>query len=131
MAERRRREDDPMENHASERAIDWQRGAPRWLLLALLSVTTLVAVAASNLAWSLYQAREADLERRYADWKGGAIADHEYRITTLERESKNGREDAARLDAAAKLTRLQTQMEAVNDNVRTLTAEVRRALREN
>lgn len=122
-----------MEDHdpASERAIDWQRASPRWLLLVLLSGSTVIAVSATSFAWNLYQAREADREQRYSDWKGGAIADHEYRITTLERENKSRREDAERLDAAGKLTRLQTQMEIVNDNVRSLMSEVRRSLKEN
>lgn len=130
MAERRRRQGDPPDvDHSEERS--WFDGIPKRLVAALFSGGVALGVAGWSAAYTLYQLREADMERRYSDWKGGSIADHEYRITTLERESKYDREDAARIDASNKLTRLQTQMENVNAKVDTLTAEVRRALKEN
>src|SRR4029453_2709274 len=132
MRERRRRQEDPEEvDHREDRTTDWKSAAPRWLLLVLVCGGAAWGAFSSMLAWSFYEAHEAEKERRYSDWKAGAIADHEFRITVLERDAKNDRDDAARLDASNKLTRLQTQMETVTANMAALTNEVRKSLKEN
>lgn len=129
--ERRKRQDDPeMSDHRPERTIDWKTASPRWLLLALLSASTTLGMFSSSIAWSLYRMHEEDQERRYQDWKGGEIAKHAERITWLERRQKDQDEDLVRLDAEAKLARLQTQMEHVSRQVDVLTGEVRKALKD-
>ncbi len=122
MAVRRRRsEDDPHEDHREERSIDWRQMAPKWLLLAMLTVSVGLNGALASMLWGAIDAASdakfSALEAKYSDPRWEILSDHSDAIGALSARVKQhddalvgarqAQEDVARLREDVRLMRQQ------------------------
>lgn len=81
--ERRRRQEDPsLEDHREQRT-DW-RVAPQWVLVAALTCSSGLGVAAGTALFHMVMVREAEIKLAYGEPNARAMAALELRISRLE-----------------------------------------------
>lgn len=117
---RRRREDPPDVDHSEERVTDWKTVMPRWLLIALftLSVSGNAFLGASvvGLGISYYElGRSAD-----NDPKWGAIGDHAERLGKVETKVDQHEYLIRALDVRTQLTDVQGDVKILKSELRIL-----------
>jgi hypothetical protein len=128
---RRRSEDRPGEDHSSERSIDWRQMAPKWLLLAMLTVSVGFNAAMGSMLWGAVDAASdakfAAVEAKFSDPRWQMLADHSEAIGILGARSKQHDDQlAGARQAQEDVARVREEMRLLRQTIDSMNARLAR-----
>lgn len=120
MTVRRRHEDPPMEDHSSERVVDWRQVAPRWLLLALVVSGWTIGGFCATFAWGQVRWRWEEQDRRVDEPLRKKVDDTAEAVVALTTRMRQYEELYREMDVRKELNALRQESNDVKTEVRIL-----------